>query len=287
MTFPPRGACDCHMHVIGPKVRFPLSANRSYTPMDAPVEALAATLDRCVIDRAVLVQTSIFGTDNRGTLAGLAFLGKDRARAVAVPAADISVEEIDRWHDAGVRGVRLNLASVGKSSAEDIRAGLRAMLPVCERHGWHIQFLLPAAAYVPLAADFAALPVDTVFDHFALIRPNETDEETIAVILRLLEAGKTWIKLSGTYRIAADRQDPVIGVLARRMAAVNPERLVFASDWPHTPAHTSSGTASDEETPYRDIDTPDLVRDLPRWFDDDALCRRILVDNPARLYDFG
>jgi predicted TIM-barrel fold metal-dependent hydrolase len=288
MTYPPRGACDCHTHVIGPKSRYPLVPKRSYTPVDAPIETLAAMLQRCGMDRVVLVQTSIFGTDNSCTLDGLAWLGKDRARAVVVPDFGISTEEIDRWHDAGVRGARLNFASIGTPSADDIRDGIRRILPICERHGWHLQFLLPPGAYPAIAGDLKALPIDTVIDHFGLIRPLETDADPVDAIVGLLESGKSWIKISGTYRLVPDRKDPSIGALARRMAAVNPDRLVFATDWPHPPKHNSSGDATDEEAPYRDIDTPDLVHDLRNWFEgDEEMCRRILVDNAARLYDFA
>jgi predicted TIM-barrel fold metal-dependent hydrolase len=286
MTFPPAGACDCHTHVIGPKTIYPLTAKRSYTPVDAPIDALDAMLKRCGMDRVVLVQTSIFGTDNRCTLDGLAHLGLSRARAVTVPDENITNAEIDRWHELGVRGVRLNLASAGRTGRDDIIDGIRRLMPVCERHGWHVQFLLPADAYAGLETELTGLPAEVVFDHFAFIRPHETSSETTSAILRMLESGRCWIKLSGTYRLAPDRRDPALGDLARKMAAINPERLVFATDWPHPPKHNASNDATDEETPYREMDTPDLVHDLSRWFDDPDLVKRILVDNPAHLYDF-
>jgi predicted TIM-barrel fold metal-dependent hydrolase len=102
----------------------------------------------------------------------------------------------------------------------------------------------------------------------------------------LLEGGKTWVKISGAYRIAADPNDPRIGPLARALCAANPERIVWGSDWPHTPKHDLHKADAAAELPFQAIDTRGLLDLVPRWLEDDALVKRVLVDNPARLYDF-
>jgi predicted TIM-barrel fold metal-dependent hydrolase len=283
-SFPPKGACDCHVHVIGPKHRFPLAAERTYTPRDAVTAELAAMLERLALDRVVLVQPSIYGVDNACMMDAIAALG-DRARGVAVLRADTPAHELDRLHAAGVRGLRVNVASVASLAIEKVRADLVDAAALAERNGWHVQTFLPSAAIALLSDAFLALPAPVVIDHFGLVDPHD-DEAAATPLLRLLESGRIWVKLSGTYRIADDPSDPAIAPLARRLAAVNPERVVWGSDWPHTPAHGHAHVASDVEQPYRDLDTRALLIAVGDWFDDPSTRQRVLVDNPARLYGF-
>ena len=281
--FPPPGACDCHVHVIGPKRRYPLAPDHRYTPMDAPVGQLAAMLKRLRLDRVVIVQPSFYGTDNACTLDAMAELGN--ARGVAVVAPDAAESEIDTLNDQGVRGLRVNVASAGGASAEATRAALNAAAAQCAIHGWHVQIFVSAQALEPLAPILSALPVDTVIDHFGLVSPA-ADDGARKTLLRLVESGKVWVKISGAYRMAEDYNDPRIGPLARALCAANPERIVWGSDWPHTPPHTLRPAAPETELPFQDIDPGDLLALVPRWLEDDALVHRVLVDNPARLYGF-
>lgn len=281
----PPGATDCHLHVIGPKARFPLAPDRAYTPVDAPLEDLVAAQDRLGLDRLVLVQTSIFGTDNACMLDALERLGPERARAVAVPAADLPGSELDRWHALGVRGVRLNLTSNGVPGPEAIREAIAATVPQCARNGWHIQFFLPGHVYPGIEADLAALPVPAVLDHFAMIPVEAPPEGAEDAVKRMLGGGNVWVKVSGSYRIATDIADPRIGALAQRLAEANADRLVWGSDWPHTPAHGGKITDHSVELPYREMDTEALLRSVQAWFEG-PLARSVLVDNPARLYGF-
>jgi len=280
--FPPRGSCDSHVHVIGPKSRFPLAAGHRYTPMDAPSADLAAMLARLRLDRVVLVQPSFYGTDNACMLAAMAEL--KASRGVAVLPERVAETALAELHAQGIRGLRVNIASVGPASAETVRQSVEAAARLCEVHGWHVQLFVSSDAIEPLAPILAALPVDSVFDHFGLIAPG-AGNGALRALVRLLESGKTWVKISGAYRITEHPDDPRIDPLARRLCEANPERVVWGSDWPHTPPHTLQ-KSGDVGSPFQTIDTRGLLDLLPRWLKDDALVRRVLVENPGRLYDF-
>jgi predicted TIM-barrel fold metal-dependent hydrolase len=282
-SFPPRGACDAHVHVIGPKERFPLARDRSYTPKDALAGDLKAMLARLGMARVVLVQPSFYRTDNSCMLDAMAQI--ESARGVAVLPAQTAEPELDDLDDKGIRGLRVNIASTGNPSVEAIKSDIAAAAALCERHGWHVQVFVSAAAVEALAPFVAALPVHTVFDHFGLIAPG-TQNGALSALRKLLEGGKTWVKISGAYRIAADPNDPRIGPLARALCAANPERIVWGSDWPHTPKHDLHEADAAAELPFQAIDTRGLLDLVPHWLEDDALVKRVLVDNPARLYDF-
>jgi predicted TIM-barrel fold metal-dependent hydrolase len=271
------------VHVIGPKARFPLAKKRTYTPMDATTAQLAAMLKRLGLDRVVLVQPSFYGTDNACMLDCMAALAG--SRGVAVLPAEVPGSELDDLHKAGVRGLRVNIATGGTASVDQMRVDIAAAAKLCARNGWHVQIFVPASVLAPLSATLRALPVDTVIDHFGLIAP-EKPGDAADTLVALIESGKAWVKISGAYRIAADPADPRIDPLARRLVAANPERAVWGSDWPHTPRHDVRKPGEAEELPFQDIDTKGLLALVPRWLEDDALVKRVLVDNPARLYGF-
>ncbi len=280
--FPPRASCDSHVHVIGPKRRFPLPANRRYTPMDAPAGALAAMLKRLKLERVVIVQPSFYGTDNACMVDALAQI--ENARGVAVLPERASARELSALHDKGVRGLRVNIATLGPETPETIVRKVAAAARLCEAQGWHVQLFVNSDAIEPLAPVLRELPVDCVFDHFGLIAPGATNG-ALRALTGLLETGKVWVKISGAYRIGDDPNDERIGPLARALCKANPERIVWGSDWPHTPHHTLQ-KPGDEEAPFQTIDTQGLLDLLPRWLQDDALVERVLVSNPARLYGF-
>ena len=289
--FPPSGACDCHVHVIGPKPQFPLAPERRYTPMDAVVGALADMLRRLGLTRVVLVQPSFYRTDNSCMLDAMAQLGA--ARGVAVLPPRVSDEELDALDDQGIRGLRVNIATGGAASFDVMRRDIEAAARLCERHGWHVQIFVPAEAIEPLAPVLLALPVATVIDHFGLIAPgadggaNGANTGALRALVKLLQSGKIWVKISGAYRIARDPADPGIGPLARKLCEANPERIVWGSDWPHTPRHDARPSQlSEAELPFQDIDTQGLLDLVPRWLGDEKLVQQVLVKNPARLYGF-
>jgi predicted TIM-barrel fold metal-dependent hydrolase len=281
--FPPPGACDCHVHVIGPKARFPLAPAHRYTPKDALAGELAAMLARLGMERVVLVQPSFYRTDNACMLDAMAQIAGSRAIAVLAPQTPVA--ELDALHAKGVRGLRINIATAGPAPVETIKTDIAAAARLCERHGWHVQVFVAADTIEPLAPFLKSLPVATVFDHLGLIAPRTTNGPLRALI-GLLENGKIWVKISGAYRIADDPNDARIGPLAKALCAANPERIVWGSDWPHTPKHDIRKSDRDKELPFQNIDTRGLLDLVPRWLEDDALAHRVLVENPARLYDF-
>lgn len=281
--FPPPLSCDCHVHVIGPKPCFPLPRERRYTPMDATAAELAAMLRRLGLTRVVIVQPSFYGTDNSCTLAGIAQIGN--ARGVAVLPEKVPEAKLDALHAQGIRGLRVNIATAGGAPVETIKKMVNAAGRLCEKHRWHVQLFVSADVIEPLEPLLRSLPVDSVFDHFGLIAPSTMDG-ALRSLQRMLESGKTWVKISGAYRISVNPNDVRIDALARALCDANSERIVWGSDWPHTPPHTLQKLGN-EESPFQNIDTRGLLDLLPRWLQDDALVERVLVTNPARLYNFA
>ncbi len=284
--FPPAHACDCHVHVIGPKNRYPLARKRTYTPKDALLTDLRAMLARLGLERVVLIQPSIYGTDNSCMMDAIDALD-GKARGVAMLPADAAAAELDDLHRRGIRGLRVNIASGAMNPLDVVRERLIAAARLCDRNDWHVQLFLPAHAIVPLSKTLLVLPVPVVIDHFALVPPGEAGAEARDGLLRLLDSRQVWVKLSAPYRIADDMADAAVGALARRLAAANSERIVWGSDWPHTPKHGELAVGGDEELAYRDIDTRTLLGLVQAWLPDPRLQRLLLADNPARLYGFS
>jgi predicted TIM-barrel fold metal-dependent hydrolase len=285
-SFPPPNACDCHVHVVGPKHQFPLAERRSYTPMDAPLPALRAHLARLGIDRVVVVQPSFYGFDNSCMIAALAELGP-AARGVVALAIDTPAAELDSLHRVGVRGIRLNLASLGSTTPDKLATLLHGTAQLCARNGWHIQVFMHAEALRSVDDALRQVGVPIVIDHFGLVNPAEPDGPAARALLKLLESGRVWVKVSAPYRIAEDLDDPNVRAFAECLVRTNHERLVWGADWPHTPVHGASPVHDDGEMPYREMDTAKLLRLLPTWCPEAHQVEDILVHNPARLYNFG
>ncbi len=285
---PVPGACDCHVHVIGPQTRYPLVAKRSYTPMDVTADDLIAMMTRAGLDRAVVVQPSVLGEDNSCTLDALPQLqaaGKS-GRAVAVVTSTLSGAQLDAMHQAGVRGLRVNLHSHAGATLDQAQSAVRQAASLAERNGWHLQLFANRQTLSALKPTAQALGVTVVLDHFAGLSPDALDDADSQAVLDWLASGQAWLKLSGTYRVCEDAFDARLKPLAQHLARLNPERLVWASDWPHTPAHAGQPTLNPPVKAYRPLDTVRLRAAVHDWLDA-PLASRVLRDNPARLYDFG
>lgn len=268
-TTPPRhrappGACDSHFHIFGPYARFPLDAKRPYTPPEASIahyEEMAATLG---LQRRVIVTASVSGTDNAVTMDAVHALGRDRSRAVVVVDEAADLEALAA---GGAVGVRFNAVSGNGAPLEALEAMARRIAPL----GWHVQLFtddLPA-----LAERLAGLPVPMVLDHLGGARAAQgADSAAMRALLRLLDGGNAWVKLSG-YR-ASKPPYADIAPLARRLLAEAPERCVWGTDWPHTGFRTEAEM----------LDDGTLLDWLWEWTEGDW--GRVLVDNPARLYGF-
>lgn len=270
----PLNACDCHMHIFEP--RFPPSAHWKRQPPEATVEDYRLFQRRIGTSRTVVVTPSTYGTDNRCTLDAVAELGAS-ARAVAVVDTSVSDAELKQLARSGVCGIRVNFVSPqswGVTTA-DMLLNLSKRLNDLDLD-WHVQVFMYGDQIMEMEDVLDRLPSTLVIDHIGRIpQPAGIDHPAFAAIRRLLDKGKTWVKLSGAYM---DTQEGAphyadIGRVARALIKAAPERLVWGSDWPHTIASTLPD----------DAQLFDLLAD---WAPQESVRRRILVTNPETLYGF-
>jgi predicted TIM-barrel fold metal-dependent hydrolase len=288
---PPPGACDCHAHVFGPYERFPLHHDRPYTPPEAPLRDLRAMHRALGVERVVIVAASPYGPDNAALLDALGHLGA-AGRGVVGLAADVAAADLEAMHAAGVRGVRVNLASVGADDPQAAEETLRATAERVAPLDWHVDLHAGLATIAALRDTIAAAPAVTVVDHFGLADPAAGPAQPgFAALCELAAAGRAYVKLSAPERIGddpdgADRAG--VAALARALLDAAPERMLWASDWPHTGGGPHGGGARDpsEVEPFRDVDDARALARLYEWTRDADEARRVLADNPARLYGF-
>ena len=280
----PDDACDCHTHIHGPVDEFPYFAGRVYTPGPALPAEMAALHQTLGIRRVVIVTPSVYGGDNAATLYGMRARGVD-ARGVAVLAEDVPARELDLMHAAGMRGMRLNLHTGGTSDPVIARARFKAAAQRLQDRGWHIQIFTTLDMVVALQDDIAASPVPVVLDHFGGAQAaGGVQQAGFDALLSLLGCGHVWVKISGAYRCSTRAPDYAdCTPLAQALIKANAGRIVWGSDWPH-PCSALQDIA--RPAPFYAIDDGRLLNQLAVWAPDAALRRKILVDNPARLYDF-
>ena len=268
----PAGACDCHAHIFGPQSRYPLLPHTHFVPHENPLADYVKMLRTLGCSRGVLVQPSVYGTDNTLITEALTSRAFD-LRAVAVVAEDISDRELETMHAAGYRGIRINTASAtpGLKLAQAPKLAAR-IKPL----GWHLQLFVNLRDMPQMEDELAQLKIDIVIDHFARIATADGPAAPpYQALLRLLRRDNVWAKLIGPYFISdAAPHYPDIAPFARGMIAAAPDRIVWGSDWPHPSAR--------EKMPD-DGDLADLINE---WAPDMAQRRKILVDNPRRLYGF-
>jgi predicted TIM-barrel fold metal-dependent hydrolase len=282
----PAGSCDCHVHLFGPYAQYPLDPARVYTPDPALASDLLAMLDGAGVARAVLVQPSAYGTDNRCMLDAMATLPQ-RLRGVVVIGADAATAQLDRMHALGVRGVRLNLASAGGKSGAETAQLVEEMAAKIAPLGWHLQMFVSLATIAAIAPMVRRLPVEVVFDHMGLAQAARgIAQPGFSVLLDLLQGGRVWVKLSGTYRVSDDLYgNPQVTAVARALIGANPDRVVWASDWPHIGVHPHRVDGEPPHAGYRRIDYGRLLSALANWAEP-ADIERILVRNAESLYGF-
>ncbi len=271
----PAGAVDCHAHVCGPAVEFPYAKERIYTPPDATLAQYQSLLGMLGIDRAVLVQPSVYGTDNRAMLAALTSF-PNQFRGVAVIDSSITDTELESMHEAGVRGIRCNVVDVSDKSAGLPIAQLTAIAKRIQPLGWHLELLAHVNEYPNLASTFADFPVDLVFGHFGYSHAKHgINDKGFQGLLELLKNNKAWVKMTGAYRIC-DGDFPYADMrpFSDEVLKANSSRLIWGSDWPHVMVK--------KQMPH-DADLCDL---FGSWASDPSLRKVILTDNPCMLYDF-
>jgi predicted TIM-barrel fold metal-dependent hydrolase len=228
------------------------------------------------VERAVLVQPSVYGTDNTVLLQALRAAGP-AFRGVAVVDWDVGDAELAALHAQGVRGVRVNVVDVKEGAGALPLEALRSLARRIAPRGWHLELLAHVDALANLDRDFAGFPVDVVFGHLGYMRTGKgLDAPGFQALLRLLESGRAWVKLTGPYRISTRPMPHAdVGPFASGLLRIAPQRVVWGSDWPHVMVKGAMPN---------DGDLADLLLD---WVPDAGLRRRVLVDNPARLYGFG
>lgn len=268
-------ACDTHAHICGPRSRYAYWDGRVYTPPDcllADYRHLLATLG---VQRAVLVQPSVYATDNTAMLDALRD-GGPNYRAVAVVDESIDDAELDRMHALGVRGVRCNIVDIVEDKGRLPLALLQQLAAKIQRLGWHIELLMHADEFPDMDRAFADLPVDVVLGHLGYQRTEKgTNDPGFQALLRLMRAGKAWVKLTGPYRIS-ETGLPYADTIpfAHALLDAAPDRVLWGTDWPHV---MMKGPMPNDGN---------LCDVLASWIPDETLRKRVLVDNPAKLYGF-
>jgi 2-pyrone-4,6-dicarboxylate lactonase len=270
-TFPmPSGAWDIHVHVFGPPERYSHVEKPHYTLPDGTLAQYRRLMPQVGIERFVLVQPSYYGTDNSCLLDALIDVG-DLARGVVMVEPDISDAELNRFHRCGVRAVRLDLF---KRAREPLTAIKSYIMEAAARVGpldWHLQFYAPGYVVRDLIPFLRTLQIDFVIDHMGyMLEEDGLRSEDFSALLDLLGCGHCYLKLSGAYRIAKHKGYEFVEPVAKAIVERAAERAVWGSDWPHIS--------------YPDRDTGELVSLLERWAPSESARRKILVDNPKRLF---
>jgi 2-pyrone-4,6-dicarboxylate lactonase len=267
----PPGATDAHCHVFGPANKFPYAPNRRYTPGDAPKEMLRALHDHLGIERSVIVQASCHGTDNRAMLDCIAS-DPERYRGVAIVDDSFTDADYDTLHKGGVRGVRFNFVK-HLGGAPDVNVFSRVIDRIRTR-GWHVVLHLDAPDIIPLSSMIRALPLVFVIDHMGRMPAAAgVEQPPLLALLELAKLPNCWIKVAGAERISMPPY-AAAAPIARKIAEALPDRLIWGTDFPHPNA-------------THEADEADLIDLIPQYASAPLAQKRLMVDNPARLYGFA
>ena len=267
---PPAGACDAHCHVFGPGARFPYAPNRSYTPPDAPREKLAALHRHLGLTRAVLVQASCHGTDNSAMLDAIAS-SNGALRGVGMVGKDIPDGELEALHAGGVRGARFNfVAHLG--GAPDLKV-VASVLTRIAPLGWHVVLHLDAGDILTYRDFLDRLRIPFVIDHMGRIEAKHgLDQKPFRLLLELMNNELAWVKVSGAERISSTGKPFHDAIpFARTLIETAPDRVLWGTDFPHPNVKVMPNDG-------------ELVDLFAAFCPDEALRRKVLIDNPTRLY---
>jgi D-galactarolactone isomerase len=266
---PPPGLCDTHMHIY--EAHYP-TVGGATAPARGTLANYRVLKSALGIERTVIVQPAAYGFDNRCTLESMSQLGRAAARGVAVVRNDISVQELRDLTEAGMRGLRLAMIPGGAIGWDDAEATIRKVQAV----GWHTQLQLDGLQLPAREAQIQGWPGTIVIDHIGKFSGSVTpDHPAVQCLSRLLGSGRVWLKLSAPYwasRSGPPDYDDVEG-LVKHFVSIAPDRMVWATNWPHP---SLSEMPSDAQ----------LLNCIIRWIPDASLRQRIFVDNPSRLYGF-
>lgn len=271
----PAGACDTHFHIFGPVAKFPFAEKRSYTPDDAPLENLLKLLDTLGMARGVVVQGHPYGTDNSVILDALKREPK-RLRAAAIVKPDIGRADLKKMADAGVRALRFHHMPHGVGFSPLGMQSFEKLAPIMAELGLHAQFMMDANALDSAMPFFRNWKLPIVLDHMGNVDAAKgANQPGVQQMCRLLGEGRIWVKVSGSYRVSTQYPDyPDARAIHEALVRANPDQVLWGTDWPH---------------PRLEQDMPEdghLLDLFNAWTPDEALRRKILVDNPQKLYRF-
>jgi len=278
---PPPHSCDTHFHVFGPPETFPFVSTHEYTPPAAPLEHYLKMIAIIDIERAVVVQPSVHGLDNSATLDAIKN-SAGRFRGIGRIDDQTPKSELQRLHDGGVRGVRFNLLDRPRGNVK------LDVLDRCVEHivefDWSVDLHIDTKSLMAQEKRIRSMPIPVVIDHIARIKPAEgLNQPAFQLLLDLMKNKHVWLKVSGADKICNTNVHSYFGLpfvevipFARAAIAAAPDRVIWGTDWPH----------SNNFAPGRTPNDGDLVDLLAAFAPDEAVRKRILVDNPAALYGF-
>jgi predicted TIM-barrel fold metal-dependent hydrolase len=270
----PPGSCDAHCHVFGPAAKFPFAEGRSYTPPDAPFEAHVKLQQVLGLERAVIVQATCHGADNTATLDAIARAG-GRYRGVAIVDDSFTDADFEALDAGGIRGVRFSFARHLSGPPDFTR--VKRIAERIRGLGWHLVLYLEAEDVVANADTIAGFGMPVVIDHMGRVKAGEgVDQPAFRALLDLVKGEDFWVKICGAERISTagpPYRDAI--PFAQALIEAAPDSVLWGTDWPHP---NIEGVMPNDG---------DLMNLLPLYAPDEAARKRILVDNPARLYGFG
>lgn len=272
----PAGGCDTHFHIFGPAVKFPFAEKRSYTPQDAPLEALLKMLDTLGMARGVVIQGHPYATDNSVLLNALQREPK-RLRAAAIVKPDTDAAELKTMADAGVRALRFHHMPHGVGFSPLGMQSFEKLAPKMAELGLHAQFMMDANALDSALPFFKHWKLPIVLDHMGNVDGKlGANQPGVQHMCKLLAEGKIWVKISGVYRVSEQYPDYADArAIHEALVRANPEQIIWGTDWPH---------------PRLEKDMPEdghLLDLFNAWTPDAGLRKKILVDNPIKLYGFA
>jgi 2-pyrone-4,6-dicarboxylate lactonase len=276
----PPGGCDAHFHVFGPSERYPYGTDLRYAPPLAPLPGFLALASKLGLERFVFVQPSAYGRDNRCMLDAMHVVGAGKCRGIVDIDENAPDAELARLDAAGVRGVRINLSPVKpfeSGFAPKLLPRIARLGARCAEIGWHLDFLTPGWLTSELMPTLRKLKLDFTLAHFGLFQAKDgVNQPGFRQLLELLRHGerRCWVKLTGAYRLSAAGSFADVTPMARALIETGPDRVIWGSDYPHLSFADKIGSV-------------ELWNLLGRWAADEATRRRILVDNPQRLFGFS
>ncbi len=277
----PKNACDAHFHVFGPADEYPYdSSDLRYKPPHEPLESYMKLAKRLGFERFVFVQPSAYGLDNSCMLDAMAEVDPDVRRGIIhLDEKNADDAQLEEWDELGIRGVRINISPVRKPEAglaDALRPKITRTAEICRELGWHVDFLLPGWLISELMPTLRELPVSFSVAHMGLFPAAQgAGQPGFKEFLKLAGDGsrRCWVKLTGIYRFSQDPTFADVKPFAQALMGTVPDQLIWGSDFPHLSFHDKVGSIQ-------------LYNLLADWAPDAAMRKKILVDNPTRLFGF-